>query len=182
MIKINLLPYREKRKKAGAQRQVVILGIVLAVFFVALIVLYFIERSATVDLRTKVAAADTKLASLSKIAGEIDRVKTDKAVLEKKIAIIKNLEANRLKPVMILDDLTALIPTGQLWFNTLTMTEDSCRIEGTAKDNSAVAQFMKNLERARHFKTVDLIASKQTMIGSYKLQAFTISCSYKKGL
>ena len=181
MIKINLLPYREKRKKAGVQRQVVVIAAALILFLVGVLVLHFTERSATVDLRQKVTIANAKLSSLSRVAGEIDRVKADKDVLEKKIAIIKNLEANRLKPVIILDDLTSLIPPGQLWLTSLSLTDNDCKIEGLAKDNGAVAQFMKNIERSIYFKTVDLMASKQSLLGTNKLQAFTVLCSFKKG-
>ena len=181
MIKINLLPYQEKRKKAGAQRQIIIMSAVLTVFMIGIMILQLSEKTAVTDLREKVKTAEVKLAALSKVAGEIGRVKTDKAILEKKIAIIKNLEANRLKPVLILDNLTDQIPAGQLWLTTLSITETECRIDGTAKDNQAVAQFMKNLEHSPYFKSVDLIASKQAMIGTHKLQTFTVSCGFKKG-
>ncbi len=181
MIKINLLPYREKKQKAGVQQQVVIIAAALILCLGVMVLLYFSERSATVDLRQKVKAADAKLASLSKIAGEIGKVKADKDVLEKKIAIIKNLEANRLKPVILLDDFTGFIPVGQLWLTSLNLSENECRVEGLARDNSSIAQFMKNIEKSSYFKSVDLIASKQSLLGTNKLQAFTISCSFKKG-
>ena len=182
MIKINLLPYREKRKKAGIKRQLYLIGAVLCVLIVGVLGMHLYLMTVRAELANKVRTAEARLAALSRIAGEIDRVKGDRAVLEKKIGIIKNLEENRLKPVLILDELTALIPTGQIWLVSLSSHENDLKVEGMARDNGAVAQFMKNLERSTYYKSVDLISSKQSLIGTTKLQAFTVLCSYKKGL
>jgi type IV pilus assembly protein PilN len=182
MIKINLLPYRETRKKAGIKRQLYLMGVVLCVVCVCLLGMHIYLMAVRAELANKVRTAEAKIAALSRVAGEIDRVKGDRAVLEKKIGIIKNLEENRLKPVLILDDLTALIPSGQIWLVSLSSNENDLRVDGMARDNSAVAQFMKNLEHSTYYKSVDLISSKQSIIGSTKLQAFTVSCSYKRGL
>ncbi len=182
MIKINLLPYRETRKKAGIKRQLILVGILLCILFAGVFGMHIYFMAVQSDLAQKVRNAEAKLSALSKIAGEIDRVRGDRAVLEKKIAIIKNLEENRLKPVLILDDLTAIIPAGQVWLTAVSSNENDLRIDGMARDNSAVAQFMKNLERSPYYKSVDLISSKQSIVGSAKLQAFTVSCGFKKGL
>jgi type IV pilus assembly protein PilN len=181
MIKINLLPYRERKKNADKKRQLIIMGASFGSFLVLIMCIHLYEVFSKADLEKRVQAAEAKASSLGRIAGEIDRVKGDKSVLEKKIAIIKTLEENRLKPVLVLDELTSLIPKEQIWLTMLGFTENDIRIEGTARDNGAVAIFMKNLERSSFIKTVDLIASKQLMIGSNKLQAFTISCSFKRG-
>jgi type IV pilus assembly protein PilN len=173
MIKINLLPYRESKKQAGVKRHAVLAAAVGVAFLIFVVGIHIFEMTSRADL--------AKLQVLSKVAGQIDQVKKDKALLEKKIAIIKNLEENRLKPVLILDDLTALIPPKQIWFSTVSLTENDLRIEGTARDNGAVAQFMKNLERSSFIKSVDLVASKQSLIGAIKLQSFTVSCGLRKG-
>ncbi len=181
MIKMNLLPYREKKKEAGVKRHGLVLGVIFGAVAVCSAALYIYVLVVNVDLEKKVLVAEGKLSVISKAAGEIDRVKNDRLILEKKIAIIKNLEENRLKPLLILDDLTASIPAGQIWFTNLSLSENDLRIEGTSRDNAAVAIFMKNAERLVHFKSVDLISSKQTMLGNIKLQFFTISCGLKKG-
>jgi type IV pilus assembly protein PilN len=181
MIKINLLPYRESKKQAGVKRHAVLAAAVGVAFLIFVVGIHIFEMTSRADLAKRVQTAETKLQVLSKVAGQIDQVKKDKALLEKKIAIIKNLEENRLKPVLILDDLTALIPPKQIWFSTVSLTENDLRIEGTARDNGAVAQFMKNLERSSFIKSVDLVASKQSLIGAIKLQSFTVSCGLRKG-
>ena len=181
MIKMNLLPYREKKKEAGLKRHGLILGGIFGVLVLLAAALQIYMELVNTELEEKVQTAQGRLSVLTKAAGEIGRVKGDRLVLEKKIAIIKNLEENRLKPLLMLDELTAIIPAGQIWLNQLTLSQSDLRIEGTARDNAAVATLMKSAERSTHFKSVDLIASKQTLIGHVKLQSFTILCGLKKG-
>lgn len=181
MIKINLLPYREKKKQEGVKRYALLAAVAGGLFLIVILGLHTYEITSKADLAERVKTAETKLRTLNKVAKQIEQVKKDKDLLEKKIAVINNLEENRLKPVLILDDLTALIPPRQVWFSTVSLTEDNLRIEGIARDNGAVAQFMKNLERSSFIKSVDLVASKQSLIGTTKLQAFTVSCGLRKG-
>ncbi|MFB3924678.1 MAG: PilN domain-containing protein [Syntrophales bacterium] len=180
MIKINLLPYREKKKREGLKREMIILSACAAMVVVALISLQTYMLWSTSVLEQQVKDAENRLIGLTRSAGEIDRVKNDKLILERKLAIINSLEANRLKPVLILDALTTLLPAGQLWITNLTANETDLRIDGMARDNSAVARFMKTLETSVYIQSVDLISSKQQIIAHTKLQAFTLSCVLKK--
>jgi Tfp pilus assembly protein PilN len=75
-----------------------------------------------------------------------------------------------------------MVPSGQLWVKTMTETDVEMKIEGFAKDNITIAKFMKNLEKSRFFKSVDLVSSKQTELVGYKVKQFTLSCGLKKGL
>lgn len=180
MIKINLLPYREKEKKEGVTRQIVIL---VASFFVFLLVIGGVQLYMTMkisSLEESVKEQEAKLAALTKVIGDIEGYKRDKAVLEKKLQIINNLEANRLAPVRMLDELTTLVPVKDVWLERLVEKGKELTIEGTARNNIAVAHFMKNLSGASFIKTVDLVSTKEKEISGIKLQQFVISC-VKKG-
>ncbi len=180
MVKINLLPYHQQKRAEGSFRKLIIAisGVVLLLLVIFSVHIYMIMEVGS--LEEKIKSEQERLVALTKIAGELNQVKIDLKTIEKKLQIIKTLEENRIKPVMILDEITNSVPAGQIWLTTLTGSIDSLKLEGMARDNAAVARFMGNLEKTSRFKTVDLLTSKQSIIANVKLQAFTLSCSSKQ--
>jgi type IV pilus assembly protein PilN len=181
MIRINLLPYRDKEKKEDVKRQVAIFAGILALLVLSLagVQLYLSSRIAT--LETEIKVAEDKLIVLSKKIGDIEKYKHDKSVLERKLAVIGKLDGNRLAPVRRLDDMTRLVPARDLWLEKMTETGDTLRVEGIARTNVTVAHFMRNLESASFIKSVDLVSSKEKEISGVKLQQFILTCVMAKG-
>ncbi|MDD5724428.1 MAG: PilN domain-containing protein [Syntrophales bacterium] len=181
MIRINLLPYREEKKKASAHRQIVIGGASLGLFFLLLILLHLHMSMGVAGLEAEVGAARVRLDALTKMTGDLEKFKADKETLEKKIGIIKDLEMDRTSSVHIMDELASRISPQTEWLTSITQTGNGLRVEGVAISNPAIAQFMKRLEDSPYIGTVDLVASKQTPISGVKLMGFVLLCSAEKG-
>jgi len=181
MIKINLLPYREKAKKEDIKRQIAIVSGILVVLILILVGMHIYINSRVSALEEEVKAAEDKLVVLTKKIGDIEKFKKDKQELEQKLAVINKLEADRLAPVKRLDEMTALVPIKDVWLEKLTETGDTLRIEGIARNNISIARFMRNLEKASFIRSVDLVSSKQKEITGQKLQQFILSCVMKRG-
>lgn len=181
MIKINLLPYREKAKKENIKRQITIVSGILVLFLLVLtgIQTYINMRIGTLEGEIKVA--EDRLAVLSKQIGDIEKFKKDKRELEQKLAVIGKLEGNRLAPVQLLDEMTALVPIKDMWVERITEAGDNLKIEGIARNNMTVARFMRSLEKASFINSVDLVSSKEKEMSANKLQQFVLSCSMKRG-
>jgi type IV pilus assembly protein PilN len=181
MIKINLLPYREKEKKENVSRQISItVGSFLAVILL-LIAIQFNLSSNISSLETQVKEEENTNKELNKKIGDIEKFKKNKNELEQKLAVIKTLEENRIAPVKTLDDLAALVPQKNIWLVKLTQKDQQLTIEGVGRDNIAVADFMKIVETFDAIKSIDLKLSKKTEIGGITLQQFTFLCVMKKG-
>lgn len=181
MIKINLLPYREKEKKENSVRQASLIG---GAFVVLILILVFVQLKLNSSIRTlesQVKESEVKLVDLDKKIGHLDEFKKDKQELEQKLQVIKNLEENRLMPVKILDDLASLVPPKDIWLVKITQNNDQLTIEGVGKDNIIVADFMKIIEKFEPVKSVDLVSSKKTEISGITLQQFNFACVLKKG-
>ncbi|MDD4998715.1 MAG: hypothetical protein PHI99_11245, partial [Syntrophales bacterium] len=101
MIKINLLPYREKEKKENLARQLIIIGATFIIFLAILLSVYFYFIMSIKSLEADIKKSETELARLTKILGDIEVFKADKKVMEKKLAVIQNLEVNRMAPVQL---------------------------------------------------------------------------------
>ncbi len=179
MVKINLLPYHDQKRIDSSTRKLIIGASVIVGFLILIVSVHLYLIYDVSSLEDKIKAESDRLAALTKIAGEINQVKIDKKIIEKKLEIIKTLEENRLKPVILLDELTTTVPAGQLWLTNFVTTGGSLKIEGIARDNVSIARFMKSLEKTTSLSTVDLVASKQTIRAETKLQAFTLSCGLK---
>jgi len=182
MIRINLLPYREKEKKEDIQRQIVIISGSLLLFLVILISGHLYLGMTISGLEKKIREADAKLVVLDKKVGDIEGFKKDKKELEQKLGVINTLEVNRFFPVRMLDELNMLVPSNDLWLDRVAQTGADLRIEGVARDNVTMARFMINLERAGFIQSVDLVVSREKDIAGVKLQQFVLTCVMKKGL
>lgn len=181
MIKINLLPYRERKKVSAMKRQVITLAVSFGAFVIILVSLHVYMVLSIGWLEKDVKVSEEQLKQLTKVAGEMDVVMADKKLLEKKIEIINNLEKSRMDIVLLLNEMTVSVPSGQVWLTGLSESGGVLRLDGVARDNLAVATFMHNLERSSHFKSVDLQFSKQDKVSNTKIQKFIISCGIKKG-
>lgn len=180
MIKINLLPYREKEKKENLTQQIFI---AVGSFVVLILLLVWIQvwiSSSISNLENKVKTAETTLVDLDKKIGDLEKFKSIKRELEQKLGVIGTLEENRLAPVKTLDNLSLLVPK-DIWLVKITQKDDRFNIEGIGRDNIIVADFMKEVERFEPIKSVDLISSKKTEIAGVTLQQFNFSCILKKG-
>jgi len=181
VIRINLLPYREKKKKENLQRQIVILSGILVLVLLILVAIYFYVSMSIGTLEKQIQEGEARLAVLNKKVGDIERFKRDKKELEQKLGVIASLEGNRLFPVQMLDELNLIFPAKDAWLEKIIATEKDLRIEGVAKDNGTVALFMKNLEKASFIKSVDLVVSKEKEVAGVKLQQFILMCVMKRG-
>jgi type IV pilus assembly protein PilN len=181
MIRINLIPYREKAKVANLARQIMIIAGTFVVFLIVIAAVQIYVSLSISNLETNVKDNEAELARLTKLIGDIEAVKKDKALLEKKLATINNLEENRLYPVRLLDAITILVPTKDMWLDKLTQTGAVLQIEGVARDNMIIARFMKNLESSEFTNSVELISSRQVEMSGEKLQQFSLSCVLRKG-
>ncbi len=181
MIKINLLPYREKEKKENVTRQLSIMAGSLILVILILVLVQFQIKLTITSLQGQIKESEAKLVDLNKKIGQVDQFKKDKKELEQKLGVIKTLEENRLAPVRMLDDLASLVPLNNIWLVKVTQKNEQLTIEGVGKDNLVVADFMKTIEKFEPIKSVDLISSKKTEISDITLQKFNFSCVLKKG-
>lgn len=180
MIKINLLPYREKAKKENLQRQIIILSGTLVLFLLIILAVHLYFSMSISGMETKIREADARLVVLNKKVGDIEGFKRDKKELEQKLGVINSLERNRLFPIRMLDELNLLVPSKEAWLEKITQKGQELRIEGVARDNGTVARFMKSMEKAGFIQSVELVVSREKELAGVKLQQFILTCVMKK--
>jgi len=181
MIRINLLPYREEQKKAGTRRLILVgLGF-FGVFFLLAIFLHIYMVISVGKLQTEVKAARTQVNALKKVTGNLEKFKSDKRILEKKIGVIESLEKGRSYPVHLMDELASRISPRQEWLTVVRKKDSVLSVKGLAVNNPAIAQFMKVLEGSPYIGMVDLISSRQITVSGIKMMEFELLCMTNKG-
>jgi type IV pilus assembly protein PilN len=181
MIKVNLLPYREKKKEVQSKNQFVILGALGFAFVLLLGGFHLFTVMKLNDLDSEVRSTQESIQQIKASVGDINQYKKSKEVLEKRLNVISYLEKNRFAKVVFLDELTSMVPVNQVWIKSMKESETDVKIDGFAKDNIAIARFMRSLEKSKQLTSVDLVSSKQTEIAGNRLKQFTLSCGLKKG-
>ncbi len=182
MIRINLLPYREMKKKGIFLRGIFLLSGSFVLFVLILVSVYLYIDLSSSDIEKKVREAEAKLVVLNKKVGDMEGFKRDKKEVEQKLAVIKSLESNRLFPVQMLDELYRLVPVKDMWLEKLSQAGGDLRIEGMARNNDVVALFMKSLEKASFIQSVDLLGTMEKDVTGVKVQQFALACVLKKRL
>ena len=168
MIRINLLPFRAARKKENVRRQVSIFLLSLILVAMAVVLFNFRLSSKITKLNTQIADAKVQVEKYNKINKEIDEIKKELEILNRKIMVIESLEANRKDAITLLDSMTKLVVVDRMWFTLLKTKESFIDLTGVALDNRTVADFMTRIQKSPHFggehRDVILKSIKQEMI------------------
>ncbi len=179
MIRINLLPFRAARKKENIRRQVSIFLLSLAFLLIILLYYNFSLNSKIGHLKKNIAQTKTELEKYEKINKEIAEIKKKLTNLQKKMAVMDTLEANRFAPTRLLDTMTQVIVPKRMWFTGMESKDNTVKITGIALDNKTVADFMVRLEQSGLFKEVDLKTLKRKTVQKQNFKSFQIICTKK---
>ncbi len=177
MIRINLLPFREERRRKRVRRQMT--GFLL---FLLLTAGGLFQLAFSMDRRIARMEEDTKrivdqIAIYRERADKAGRMKKDLSLLDRKITVITDLNRGRYRQVDLLAELSRQIVEGRMWIDHITTDPLKTVIQGMAFENSAVADFLTRLETSSHYERVDLKQSVSRRSRQGKLlRAFTLEC------
>lgn len=183
MIRINLLPYRTARKKENIRIQVNIFIGSIAIAFLLVWWLNSLMSGRIEHLNTEISETMSQVAKYKKITDEIAEIKKKLAVLDRKIEVIKSLEADSKAPVETLDSLYRLIVEKRMWYTKIEEKDKKFRVNGIALDNHSVADYMTRIEKSDRFQNVRLSSVKQYALKdkdkSMKLKQFEVNFENK---
>ena len=179
MIRINLLPFRSTRKKENIRRQLSIFMLSVILALVAIFGINFLLGLQIDGLNSRIASTQAELEKYEKINREIEEIKRKLDNLNKKLAVIRELEVSRYEPVRLMDTLSQVIVEKRMWFTALDVKTDVVNISGVAMDDKTVADFMVRLEGCGLFSAVSLKTLRQAEIQKTNLKSFEISCLKK---
>ena len=165
MIKINLLPHREekrKRQKNDFYSLLMVAGVVGVVIVVLVGTVFSRQLSAQKDRNGFIVAEnlklDEKIKEVASLKQEIDGLKARQQAVE-------DLQGDRNQPVFMLDELVKLTPEG-VYLRALKQEGQRILLTGYAQSNQRVAEFLFNLGNKTDWMIKpELIEIKATGIG-----------------
>jgi type IV pilus assembly protein PilN len=173
MIRINLLPVREARRKANLRQQGGLLAAAVAAGLAASAMLHVKIVASISSERTRVAAAEKELAELEKTLKEVERFRKEKEEIERKLAVIDRLERSRTGPVRILDEVATRMPE-RMWLTDMKLSGGELSLGGYGIDNETIAAFLTSLEDSEFISNVQLEKTELQENKGLKLNEFRI--------
>lgn len=144
MIKINLLPHREERRKQLKKDfySLLLLSSIIGVFVIVIVGAYYARQLGIQNERTELikkenAKLDEKIKEISTLKQEIDALKARQEAVE-------DLQGDRNQPVFLLDELVKLTPEG-VYLKSLKQDGQRITLNGYAQSQDRVAEFIRNL-------------------------------------
>ena len=185
MIRINLLG--RARPKAVRQAvpleatlQIVFLVAALAISFGFLYIHYW-----QMDKEDKVVLAHIQKqrgekARLEQLKQQVENFEKEKAVLQQRIAVIEELQRNRVGGQQLLDAIANTVSrTDTLWLTSVDRKGDSLSINGSAGSIDAVANYITQLKRSGYFQQVEIKESHQDASNkAVQLFVFTLTAQF----
>jgi len=159
MIRVNLLPHREEKRKRRQQRFMLLAGVAaLAGLIVAGGVYAFLDNQVS-EQQANVKYMQGEIAKLDKEIEEIRKIREETASLLAKKQVVENLQANRSEPVQLLDQLLRQLPDG-VYLKAIRQQGAKVNITGYAQSNARVSTLMRNLGASPYLENPELVEIK----------------------
>ena len=177
MLKINLLPIRQLKKRAQATRQLLGMVLLLVVTLGLLSSVGFLQIQKIKGLESDIARLNQEKESYAPTLRKIEELKKDREELARKTEIINTLKTDSSLTVRVLDEVANKIDNQRMWLESLHQDKAILKLTGIALDDQTVAQFMVNLKESPFVQDVALAASSQKAVSGRNLKSFELNCT-----
>lgn len=184
MIRINLLPHREEKRKQRRQAFFAMLALSALVGGIILMIVagVFASNIANQNARNTViknanAKLDAEIKEIASLRQEIDALKARQQAVE-------DLQSDRNQPVHLLDELVKQVPEG-IYLRSFKQEAQRVVLNGYAQSNERVSELLRNLSNSSPWlERPDLIEIRSTGLGTgkdaKKVFDFTINVGIKR--
>lgn len=146
MILINLLPYREARRKqrkqaffAGIGLAAVVGGVIVGLLWMLLQMLIANQQQRNIYLEGEIARLDAQIKDIATLREEIDSLK-------KRQEAVERLQGERNLPVHLLNELAKLAPEG-VYFTAVKQNDKLVTLQGLAQSQERISELLRNTSR-----------------------------------
>lgn len=145
MARINLLPWREERRKQRQKEFLTTLGLsALGAALLSFLIINFYNRQIG-GQNERNAFLNTQIAEVQKQIDEIKLLDEKKARLLRRKEIIEKLQSDRSQMVHLFDSLVRTIPDGVVLIS-IKQEGEKLTLEGRSQSNARVSSYMRQLE------------------------------------
>jgi type IV pilus assembly protein PilN len=179
MARVNLLPWREERRKVRNREAQTLFGAtgLLAALVVLMIVLQYNrmiegQQARNQYLRTEIAAVDAKIK-------EIEGLEKERERLMRRKQIIEELQASRSMMVHLFDDLVRTIPDG-VKLNSIKQSGNQLTLQGASESYARISEYMRALEVSKWIGDPEIQIVEAKGSDARSRYAFTLRVTQRK--
>jgi type IV pilus assembly protein PilN len=184
MVKINLLPHREEKRKQRKAAFVAMLGgaaVVGVVVVLAVGGIFAAQISSQTQRNEFIKAENTKLDVQIK---EIATLREEIEALKARQQAVEDLQSDRNQPVYLMDELVKQVPEG-VYLKSFKQEAQRVVLNGYAQSNERVSELLRNLSNnSPWLEKPDLIEIRSTGMGqgrdAKKVFDFTVNVGIKR--
>ena len=179
MIRINLLPHREEKRKTRRQQFALFAAVValagLSVWFIGhSIIAGYVDGQEEKNVFLKQA-----IAVLDKEISEIKGLREQAEALLSRKQVIESLQNNRTETVQVFNELAKQMPEG-VYLKALKQSGAKINLTGYAQSNARVSNLMRNLEASPYLERADLVEVKAATLNNRRVSEFNLNVAIER--
>lgn len=179
MIRINLLPHREEKRKTRRQQFALFAAVValagLAIWFIGhTIIAGYVDgqEEKNAFLKQGIAVLDKEISEIKGLREQADALLSRKQVIE-------SLQTNRTETVQVFNELAKQMPEG-VYLKALKQSGPKINLTGYAQSNARVSTLMRNLEASPHLERADLVEVKAATLNNRRVSEFNLNVAIER--
>ena len=179
MARINLLPWREELRKKRQQDFVASIGAgILGTVLILILVYMYIEGLKEHQTHRNQMIKD-EIAVLDKKIAEIKEIEEKKYKLLTKIEVIQKLQESRPEIVHLFDELAKTTPEG-IYLTKFVQVDTTLTMDGKADSNARVSAFMRAIDNSAWLNSPTLQVIKGQEKNTGELNVFSLTAKQGK--
>ena len=178
-MRINLLPWREARRKAQRQHLGVLGGMVavLGLLVVGAVHLSIAQYISAQSERNEYLKRENL--RLDKEIEEIKKLKTEIAALLARKQIIERLQTDRAQAVYLLQELVQQVPDG-VYLRSIKQSGLKINLLGYSQSNARVSTLMRNFAASPYLENPELVEIRAANVANKRVSDFSMNVSLKR--
>lgn len=174
MIRINLLPHREIRRKQLQQQFFILLAGVLVIGAAVWFVVHtYLDEQHDLQMSRNKYLQD-EIVKLDKQIAEIQKLKDQTAALLARKRVVETLQGNRSEVVHLLDQLVRQLPDG-VYLKSIKQLGPRVTINGFTQSQARVSTLMRNLESSPQLENPGLVEIKAVTQSGLRINEFLMN-------
>jgi len=180
-VHINLLPYREERRRMRQRQFGTQIGLVAALALAIVLLLHVLVSGNITAQEERNQFLKQELARLDKDIGEIGRLKQEVAALLARKQVIERLQSDRAQAVHLLDQLVRQVPEG-VYLRQVKQVGLGINLQGYSQANARVSTLMRNLAESAYLENPVLVEIKSATVNNRRVSEFSMNVSLREQL
>ena len=207
MIRINLLPVKQRKKAEAGRRQLIVFAIAALVQVGVMVLLYEMVSGEVEERQAKVNLLKNDIDRLKKQVGDYDALTSQREQLKQQREAIRALQSGRTGPIDMLRELSSILSVGggptidekeyqrlikigrkpinqnwnprRVWITKVDEKNRAVKLTGLAKDHDDVAELLRRLTLSTYFANVELARNDLVADASVgsKLVRWSLTCN-----